>query len=117
MHPANRIVTQIPLSELWDQGGILQATRGDALDREQLRRLLQAGAVRFVVADAGLPLRWVPESECHVFWKLDVRPHLVDEPERPFDIYHFSQGYAYVATAWSSAESAAPPIVLLERHH
>jgi hypothetical protein len=52
-----------------------------------------------------------------VFWKGEVRPHLVDEPERPFDIYHFPQGYPYMATEWESDGPPTPPIVLLERHH
>lgn len=69
------------------------------------------------MADPGLPLRWVPEAECHVFWKADVRRHLVDEPERPFDIYHYPEGYAYVASEWLSGDPMTSPIVLLERHH
>jgi hypothetical protein len=117
MQPQDRVVIQIPLAELWDTTGTLPAARGRSLSREEVRQLVQAGAVRFVVADAGLPLRWVPDAERHVFWKGEVRRHLVEEPERPFDIYQSPEGYAYIATAWESGDPASPPIILLERHH
>ena len=117
MDPNQRVVTHTPLTELWDDRGPIPAERGQALGREDVRRMVQAGPLRFVVADAGLPLRWVPERESHAFWKGEVRPHLVDEPGRPFDVYDYPHGYAYVATEWESAEPLAAPIVVLERHH
>jgi hypothetical protein len=51
-----------------------------------------------------------------VFWKAEVRPHLVDKPDRPFDIYHYPHGYAYIASAWQAVD-AGFPIVVLERYH
>lgn len=57
---------------------------------------MQAG---FVIANVGAPLRWIPAGESHTSWKLEVRPHLVDEPDRPFDICHFPEGYCYVASS------------------
>jgi len=117
MDAKNRIVTATPLTELWDRAGTVAAERGRFLNREDVRRLVQGRALRFVVAEPGLPLRWVPEAENHAFWKGEVSPHLVDEPERPFDIYHYPQGYAYLATEWLAADPLVPPIVVLERHH
>jgi hypothetical protein len=117
MDPRRRIVTSLPLAELWDDEGELDFERGSALNREDVRRRVQGGTARFVVAEPGLPLRWVSAADRHAFWKGEVRPHLVDEPERPFDIYHYPHGYAYIATEWRGADPFEPPIVLLERHH
>jgi hypothetical protein len=111
-----RIVTSVPLTEVWNDLGRIDATRQRHLALEDLRQLVQAGFVRFAVANVGLPLRWVPPEESHVFWKLEVRPHLVVEPERSFNIYHFSEGYCYVASEWQTADGTQP-IVVLEQHH
>jgi len=78
--------------------------------------------VRFVVADVGLALHWVSEEESYTFWKRDVLPHLVDDSERPFDIYDYPEAYAYTASVWVAEEWEAirgtlRPLVVLERHH
>jgi hypothetical protein len=117
MDPKKRIVTSVPLNELWNNDGDVPSERGSMLNREEVRRLVQSGAVRFVVADPGLPLRWVSEAESRAFWKGEVRPHLVDEPGLPFDIYHFPHGYAYIATEWRGPNPLEPLIVLLECYH
>jgi hypothetical protein len=117
MNPDQRVVTQIPLAELWTERGRLPAARVRPLDRAELVALLHGGAVQFIVADPGHPLRWIPQVECYVFWKAEVRAHLVSDPGRPFDIYHFPEGYAYVASEWAAEDPASRPIVLLERHH
>jgi hypothetical protein len=115
--PKYKIVAAIPLAQLWDERGTLAAERGRTLGREDIRRLVQTRTLRFVIADPGLPLRWVPPAENYVFWKEDARPHLVEEPDRPFDLSDFPRGYAYIATEWRGVDPAAPPTVLLERHH
>jgi hypothetical protein len=117
MNPAKRIVTHLPLLELWTERGPLEAVRERNLGRDDVKSLLQSGAVQFVVADVGKPLRWIPEIERLVFWKADARNHIVEEPENPVDIYAYPEGYAYVASEWVAAEPASPPIVVLERHH
>jgi len=111
-----RIVTGIPLSEVWDEHGQVSAERLRSLAQEDLRQLVQAGTVKFVVANAGHPLRWVSSEESQVFWKLEVRPHLVVEPDRPFDIYGYPEGYCYVASEWH-ATNETQTIVVLEQHH
>lgn len=117
MDPALRVVTQIPLAELWTASGTLRATRARWLGRDDVASLLRTGPVQFVIADGGQPLAWIPVGECYVQWKLDVRSHLVVDPNRPFDIYTFPEGYAYVASEWRTEEPTSSPIVLLEKHH
>ena len=117
MHPSLRIATTLPLAELWSADGPVRARRGATLAGEDVRRLLAAGPVQFVVADVGRPLRWIPLAQCHVAWKAEVRPHLVADPTRPIDVYAYPEGYAYVASVWERDDPCAPPLVLLERHH
>jgi hypothetical protein len=117
MDPKDRIVISLPFTELWDEHGPIDAVPVAPMGREGVRRLLRAGVVRFVVADPGLPLRWVPEAEHYAFWKGDVRPHIVDPSEGSFYLDDYPQGYAYVATEWRSAEAGADAIVVLECHH
>ena len=41
------------------------------------------------------PALRVPLEERLVFWKIDARTHIVEDPHRPIDIYAYPQGYAY----------------------
>jgi hypothetical protein len=117
MDPAQRVVTHMPLDGLWDDHGPLAARRDRFLTGEELRILLQRGPLRFVVADPGLPLRWIPEPERYVFWKAEVRPRLVEHPERPIDVFSYPEGRAFVASEWVPEDPASPLIVLLECQH
>ena len=115
--PAFRIVTRLPLAELWTERGPVAATRERSLGRAEVKALLQAGPVQFVVADTGRPLRWVPLEERFVFWKADARSHVISNPHHPIDIYTYPEGYAYLASAWVPDDVDSLPIVLLERYH
>lgn len=117
MKASQRIVTQIPLTELWTERGPVQAARVRLLSRSDLVLLLHAQAVHFVVADAGRSLRWVPEAECFSFWQDEVRDHLVAQPEEPIHLDSYPGEYAYVASQWSAPALTSRPIVLLERRH
>ena len=111
-----RPITNLPLAELWDERMQTTTDRQRYLSKEDLRQLMRAGSVRFAVANIGDPLRWIPIDESHAFWKLEVRPHLVDEPNRPFDIHAFPEGYCYVASEWRGSGEGST-VVVLERHH
>ena len=117
MDPALRIVTQLPLPELWTERGVVIAVRERTLGRADVKALLQSVPVQFVVADVGKPLRWIPSEERFVFWKADARDHIVENPHQPVDIYTYPEGYAYVASEWVADGLGASPIIVLERHH
>jgi hypothetical protein len=76
-----RIVTRMPLTELWDDGGTLTGERVRNLDETDLVELLSSGPVQFLVADPGLKLRWIPTPERFEFWKT-VRPQIA-QAEKP----------------------------------
>ena len=114
MNPRDRVVNVIPVQVLWTDDGELSATRGRRLDREAISELLRRGPVRFVVANVGDPLQWVPPAERFEFWKADVGVHLSDAAK--IHLAEFPDGIAYVASEWLAVGTEAP-IVLLEVHH
>jgi hypothetical protein len=119
MTPEQRVVTTLPLTELWDAAGPLAAQRGPRVGDPDIRKLLGLrNAVQFVVADARRqPLRWVPLAEARAFWRREVEPRIVPADAVQFDHDSYPGRYCYVATRWTRDEQASPPLVLLERHH
>ena len=87
----------------------------EGLSADDIQRLLQAGPVRFVVANAGAPLHWINAEECYQFWKDEIKQHLASSRDKLF-LDHFPDAYCYVASRWEGA-GFSEPIVLLEKHH
>jgi hypothetical protein len=114
MDASERVITELPLLELWDRHGPVAAERRRNLTAADMRDLLKRGAVRFVVADVGAKPVWIPESRCFEFWKNDVQTHFADIQERP-NLDEFAGAFFYFASEW--AMSNGPPIVVLERQH
>jgi hypothetical protein len=83
------------------------------LSTSDVRDLLRAGPVRFVVANVGDPLREVPVNECFRFWKDEVKPRVADCPRVP--LKEFPNGYCYFASEWGPVEG--PPLVVLSVAH
>jgi hypothetical protein len=105
------VVTKLPIARLTTTRG--EARRVGDVGAEDIRDLLRAGAVRFVIADVGTPLRWVPESECFETWTREVKPHL-EEPEQPVYLEELPGQYAYFASRW---DDGSGPIILLSKSH
>jgi hypothetical protein len=118
MTPDQRVVTTLPLAELWDADGPIAARRGPRVGDPEIRALLRRAApVQFVVAGAiGSPPYWVPVAEASAFWRVEVRPRIVPADTARFDHESYPGRYCYVATAWTREAPDAPPLVLLERH-
>jgi hypothetical protein len=114
MDTAQKIVTQMRLSELWYSGGPLDAFRVESLEETDIVRLLQNGS-SFVVAEAGLPLRWIEEGDRFAFWNTEVKCRLVAPDADGFYLDGYPGNYCYVASMWKSASSTA--VIVLEKHH
>jgi len=104
----------MPLERLWTDDGELSATRGRALDRGAIRKLLSQGPVRFVLAHGACPLQWIPLRDRFDFWKRDAAIHLAEADS--FYLDDFPDGVAYRASEWVVPDGE-DPIVLLEAHH
>jgi hypothetical protein len=96
MDPSQRIVIRIPVSELWDSTGSLPVEKRRTLTTGEIASLLRQGRVRFVVADIGHRLEWIPLQQCYEFWKTEVKPRIADMEQ--FDLENFPDAYCYVAS-------------------
>jgi hypothetical protein len=117
MQPEQRIVTRLPLTELWDSSGVLLLKRGRALGRNQMAELLRNNRVRFVTADCGLPLKWIPLDDRFRFWREEVKPHLIEPAiaKKGFRLENCPGEYCYVGSEWVADDQEA--VILLESYH
>ena len=113
MDIADKVITKLPLEELWDEKEILNARRISWLHASEIVEMMQAGA-NFVVADLGLRPRWVDPAHRFEFWKTEVKSRLA-EPDKPAILERFSGEYCYFASRWQLADGL--PLIVLERHH
>jgi hypothetical protein len=109
-----RIITHLPLAELWRDDGLATSERERSLTDAGVRQLLKLGPVQFVVADLGGAPQWIPERECLAFWNNEVRPHLASD--RIVRLDEFPGAYCYFAFQWEPRTPEAP-IVVLEKQH
>jgi hypothetical protein len=110
-----KIVTHLPLQQLWRGSEFITSARGKSLTRADITGLLRAGPVQFVVVDVGVAPRWMELGDCYDFWKGEARPHVAD-PASGAALKDFPDEYCYFASQWES-EHVAAPIVLLAKHH
>ena len=111
MKSEQRIVTKLPLVELWDEGGTFTAGRIRNLDQDNISEVLRAGSVRFVVADSGLPLNWIPTQHRFDFWKT-VQSQIAHS-SRPILLELFLNKTAYTAAEWRGRGGEC--VILLEK--
>jgi hypothetical protein len=114
MDIGKKVITKLPLEELWDEKEILNAQRvSTGLRASEITEMLKAGAT-FVVADLGLRPRWIDPAYRFEFWKIEVKSRLA-EPDKPAILDRFPGEYCYVASKWQSPEGLS--LIVLERHH
>jgi len=117
MRPNQRVVTRLPLTELWDARGTLRIERRRAVGRERVTELLRNGRVRFVLANCGDPLKWIPPDDNYRFWKEDVKRHLIEpeDVERGLRLEGWPDESVIVGTEWGEGDGYN--VILLEIHH
>ena len=107
-----RVVTTIPMNEIWDDGGAIAARRDRDLWAEDIKSLLRLGPVEFVIAHVGQKLVWKSASECYSFWKDEVLPHCpTDEHAQAPE--EFPNCYCYSASQWD-CRGREHAVILLE---
>jgi hypothetical protein len=109
-----KIVTQLPLRELWRDNGFTITSRARSVSESDITHLLRAGPVQFVVADVGSPLQWIQLRDCHRFWTEEIKPHLAAGSRASLD--EFPGSYCYFASQWNR-EAEGTPIVVVEKSH
>lgn len=114
MDPTLRLITKLPLEELWRDDGFSTTIRLRPLAAGEISNMLRAGRVQFVVADLASKPWWVELQDCYDFGKNEVKPHLAEESRIVLE--DFPDEYCYLASQWKSREGE-PPIVVLEKLH
>ena len=114
MKPELRYVSKMPLTELWNDSGVIAAKKVRDLGSSEIVSMLRAGRVRFVVADIRHHLQWIPLEDCYEFWKSEVKMHLT-QPDANTYLEDFPGEYCYLASEWKA--EVGEPIVLLEKSH
>lgn len=111
MDPRLRVVTVMPLEELWDDDGAF-GRHVEHLSTDQIKAILRSGKVRFVEANVGEPLRWTAPDDCFARWR-QVAANVTDV-ER-FALEDFPDEWAFVASEWEGRSGER--LILLEKHH
>jgi hypothetical protein len=117
MDALHQTVTNLPLARLWCSTGPLDLHRVQTIGKERIAELLRTGTILFVVADVGLPLRWIDAEDTFRFWKSEVSTRLVepDRLETGFHLEDYPDGYCYLASQWTSHKGNS--VILLEKNH
>jgi len=115
MDPKPRVVIRLPLEEVWQEDGFpISMEKLRPLQTQDVANLLRVGPVNFIVADVGMPLRWIDPSDCYRFWNAEMKAHLA-APDQKCTLDEFPGGYFYFASEWRKKENF--PIVVVERYH
>jgi hypothetical protein len=110
-----KIVTQIPLTNLWNEYENHTAKRNRYLTANDILEIFKKyKSVKFVIADVGKKLDWKRDDNIFDFWKTNVKPHL-SEDICNFHFDDFNDNYKYIASEWIGEVDT--PIILLEKYH
>ena len=109
-----KIVSRMPVEELWAGRRLVSTNRVRDLEASDIVGLLRSDVVRFVVADIGKPFAWIPNDERYAFWKGEVKAHLAP-PEAKAALGDFPDEYCYFASEWKSVDGDT--IILLSKAH
>ena len=109
MERESKIVSSLPIGELWAGPRLVSTIKVRDLDASQVVDLLRSELVRFVIAEVGKPLQWVPNNERYDFWKNVVKSHF----GIPESSARFADEYYYLGCEWKSYDGDT--IVLLSK--
>ena len=120
MDPRHRVVTQIPLSELWTIRGPLAATRVRPVGPSDLGVDMHSRPIlkqtRFVVAEVGKPLQWLDPISIVAFLRDRIPGRIVDPSAPSFRLNDFPGQFCFVVSEWAEQDSDSP-IYVFELHH
>ncbi len=110
----NKIVSQIPLTEIWTETGEIFTMRKGYLDAVEIKAILREHKLEMVVADIGQKLKWINPEVQFTFWKSELKPHLCSDAGK-IDIQNFPGEYAYLASEWVGRTGLL--LILIEKYH
>jgi hypothetical protein len=114
MKQTERIVTRIPLDELWTVSAILEYKRLDYLTERQVKELVLKGAIAIAEASCGLKLSWILPDNAFKYFKSQIKGRVVHDPDRII-LDDYEDKWCYLASLWVDAKSQK--VILLETYH
>jgi hypothetical protein len=109
-----RIVTTIPLEQLWTEAEILSHERQEYLNEQEAQDLLQNGNVSILLASCGLKLIWITPPEALAKFKREIKGHIVNNPDS-IVLQDYEDEWCYLASLWNN--TLEERILLLETYH
>jgi hypothetical protein len=109
-----RIVTKIPLEELWTESAILSYHRQQYLTESQVLHLLLDGNIAISEASCGLKLSWIASENALEFFKKQIKGHIANDPNRII-LEEYEDDWCYLASEWVDAQGKK--VILLETYH
>ncbi|MCI5064358.1 hypothetical protein MRY87_01390 [bacterium] len=113
MDYALKKITELPLTELWNDDGPIISEPQRELVASEIKELLRAGTVQFVIARCGEKPQWIEGKDTFDFWKNEVQPRLSETNEAQPE--EFPGEYCYSATEWRALGDI--PLIVLEVFH
>ena len=112
MDPRLRIVARLPLTELWNDDGTVQAECVGTIDKAEVENPLQSGA-KLVIADVGHSLLWMDHKTALAFWKSEAESRIAPRAKK----FRLEDPgcYCYVPKKWTLAKGET--VIVLEKHH
>lgn len=114
MDPTLRVVTALPVTELWDERGTVEASQARALGHADVRRHLRGGS-RGVIASVSRPLRWLEGLDLYDWWEHEARPRLVSPTIERIRLEDFPDERCWSATEWTLPDGSC--VILFEEWH
>ena len=109
-----RIVTTIPLEQLWTEVETLPHERQEYLNEQDVQDLLQTGNVPIVIASCGLKLTWITPQEALAKFKREIKGHIVTNPDS-IVLQDYEDEWCYLASLWNN--TLEERVLLLETYH
>jgi hypothetical protein len=109
-----KVITRIPLTELWDEAGLASFERKRFLRGDEIKQSIAAEDIHFVLADVSQPLKWIGKQEKFNFWKSELKEHLCENPIKGCHLEDFKDDYFYFASLWTSN---IQKVILVEKYH
>jgi hypothetical protein len=109
-----KIITSLPVTEIWNDGGIISKKKVKHLLISDINELLHKyPEAELAIADGGHKFYFIKKEDKFNVWKKELKNRIVETNE--FYLEEFPGEYCYVASLWKKDDNGL--IILFEMHH
>lgn len=109
-----RKVMKLPLEELWNSEGTIEAERIQFLVKSKIPAFLKKKNIRLVLARLEYEPIWIEAPDQAEAWKRELRSHVCDKLEEGCSLDEFTGEYFFFASYWETP--GKDPIILFEMY-